>query len=183
MSEDRKRQLVFKIVILGDSAVGKTSLINQYVQHIFETDYKPSLGVNIVIKELDLDKINARIRLILWDIAGQTKYDLSRNLFFQGSQGAFLVYDMTRPKTFENIKEKWLNDLQQFARKDVEFHLIGNKNDLTDLKKVTAEKGEKLAKKLKANHFIETSAKSGDNVEEAFEKLVYAILERKKYYN
>lgn len=180
MSEDQKRQLIFKIVILGDSAVGKTSLINQYIQHSFETDYKPSLGVNIVIKELDLVDLNAKIRLILWDIAGQTKYDLSRNLFFQGSQGAFIVYDMTRPKTFENVREKWLNDLQKFAKKDLEFHLIGNKNDLTDLKKISTEKGEKLAKKLKANYFIETSAKSGENVEEAFEKLVYAILERKK---
>jgi len=180
MSEDEKRQFVFKIVILGDSAVGKTSLINQYVQHIFEIDYKPSLGVNIVINELNLDKINAKIRLILWDIAGQSKYDLSRSLFFQGSQGAFLVYDMTRPKTFENIKEKWLNDLQKFGNRDVVFYLIGNKNDLKELKKISNDQGYKLAEKLKASHFIETSAKSGENVEEAFEKLVYAILERKK---
>ncbi|MFW9771960.1 MAG: Rab family GTPase [Candidatus Thorarchaeota archaeon] len=179
MSEDQKRQLVFKIVILGDNAVGKTSLINQYVQHIFEIDYKPSIGVNIVIKELDLDDLNVKIRLILWDIAGQSKYDLSRNLFFQGSQGAFLVYDMTRPRTFKNIKEKWLNDLQRFAKKDVVFHLIANKNDLTDLKKISTDEGERLAEMLAASYFFETSAKSGENVEEAFEKLVYMMLKER----
>ncbi len=178
MSEDTKRQLVFKLVVLGDSAVGKTSLINRYVEHTFEKDYKPSLGVNIIIKELDIEDLNAKIRLILWDIAGQSKYDLSRKLFFQGSQGALLVYDMTRPITFENIDKKWLNDLKKFGNKELVYLLIGNKNDLEDLKKIPTDKGKDLANKLKASKFIETSAKSGENVEKAFENLVYNLMKK-----
>ncbi len=178
MSEDTKRQLVFKLVVLGDSAVGKTSLINRYVEHTFEKDYKPSLGVNIIIKELDIEDLNAKIRLILWDIAGQSKYDLSRKLFFQGSQGALLVYDITRPITFENIDKKWLNDLKKFGKKELVYLLIGNKIDLEDLKKVSTDKGKDLSHKLKASEFIETSAKSGENIEKAFEDLIYKLMKK-----
>lgn len=178
MSEDKRRQLVFKLVVLGDSAVGKTSLINRYVEHTFETDYKPSLGVNIIIKELDIEDLNAKVRLILWDIAGQSKYDLSRKLFFQGSQGALLVYDITRQITFENIYKKWLNDLKKFGKKELVYLLIGNKNDLEDLKRIPTDKGKDLANQLKASEFIETSAKTGENVEKAFKHLVYKLMKR-----
>jgi small GTP-binding protein len=117
MSDRTER--IFKLAILGNSAVGKTSLINQYIHQKFEQDYHPSLGVNIVIKEMDVKEKNAHIKMIFWDIAGQEKYDLSRKAFFQGCVGALFVYDVTRPITFKDVESKWLKELTEFGNKNV----------------------------------------------------------------
>jgi small GTP-binding protein len=93
---DEVKEFVFKIVILGDAAVGKTSLINQYIEQSFEEDYKPTLGANIIRKDVFIDEINASVRLIMWDLAGQEKYNVIRSMYFQGCVGALLVYDVTR---------------------------------------------------------------------------------------
>ena len=170
------RNLVLKIVLLGDSAVGKTSFVNQYTQHHFQADYQPTLGVNIVVKELTIEELDVNARLVLWDIAGQDKYDLSRRMFFQGCRGALFVYDTTRDATFKNVEKKWLPDLRKFGEKDPAFVLIGNKVDLKDSKSVSVEEGKKLAERISASDFVETSAKHGENVENAFQKLLSNIL-------
>jgi small GTP-binding protein len=118
--------------------------------------------------------------MILWDIAGQDKYDLSRKAFFQGCAGALFVYDVTRPATFKDVKSKWLKDLKEFGNKNAAYLLIGNKNDLTEAKIVTTQEGEKLAKKMKASEFIETSAKQGGNVEKAFKTLVLSVISNRE---
>jgi len=138
------------------------------------------LGVNIVIKEMNIEEKNAHIKMILWDIAGQEKYDLSRKAYFQGCAGALFVYDVTRPVTFKEVKSKWLKDLKEFGNKKAAYLLIGNKNDLTEEKIVSTQDGEKLAIKIKASEFIETSAKHGDNVEKAFKNLVLSIISKKE---
>jgi len=170
------KNLVLKLALLGDAAVGKTSLINQYIQHRFNSDYQPTLGVNIIVKELKIEEINASIRLVLWDIAGQAKYDLSRKMFFQGCMGALFIYDVTRHSTFKNIETKWLKDLREFTGKDPAYVLIGNKMDLKNSKVVSTETGKELVERINASDFIETSAKYGDNVENAFKKLVNQVL-------
>jgi len=175
-SDSEYSEMIFKLAIMGNPAVGKTSLINRYIDHKFEEDYHPSLGVNIVIKEMVVEEKKAHVKMILWDIAGQEKYDLSRKAFFQGCAGALFVYDITRPVTFKAIKSKWLKDLKEFGNKNASYLLIGNKNDLKGNKAVTTEEGEKLAHKMKASYFIETSAKSGDNVETAFKSLVLSVI-------
>ena len=180
MTEKEERIWAFKLCVLGDPAVGKTSLINHYIEHSFEKDYHPTLGVNILTKEIKLEEFNAYVRLILWDIAGQDKYELTRQMFFEGCHGCLLVYDVTRHSTFDNIKLKWIEDFRKFARSDGVYILIGNKVDLKDSNTVPSEKGEALAKKLEASDFIETSAKSGDNVESAFKKLVIQVLNKTK---
>ncbi len=174
MSE--KTEMIFKLAILGNSAVGKTSLINQYIHQKFEQDYHPSLGANIVLKEMFVEEKNSHVKMILWDIAGQEKYDLSRKVFFQGCVGALFVYDVTRPVTFKELKSKWLKDLIEFGNTNAVYILIGNKNDLTEEKKVSTQDGENLAKEMKASVFIETSAKHGDNVEKAFKTLVLSVI-------
>lgn len=176
MSEERPRNLALKLVILGDPAVGKTSLINQYIQHRFQADYIPTLGVNILIKEIHIEELNAYVRLALWDIAGQDKYELTRKLFFGGCTGALLVYDLTRFSTFDRIISKWLEDFRKFARPDGVNILIGNKSDLKESNMVPSEKGKELASKINAGDFIETSAKSGANVERAFKRLAIQAL-------
>jgi Ras-related protein Rab-11A len=177
MSEDVK-EFVFKIVVLGDAAVGKTSLINMYIEQSFSEDYKPTLGANIIRKDVFVDKINASVRLIMWDLAGQEKYNVIRSMYFQGCVGALLVYDVTRANTFETIDSKWLKDFNKYVKKEGTYILIGNKVDLKDERVVSTEEGEIYAKKIEASDFIETSAKYGENVEQAFNNLVHQILKK-----
>ncbi|MFX0033289.1 MAG: Rab family GTPase [Promethearchaeota archaeon] len=171
-----EREFVFKITILGDAAVGKTSLINQFVEGAFQEDYKPTLGANIVRKDVDLSEINAQVRLIMWDLAGQEKYNVIRSMYFQGVSGCIIVFDLTRMVTFESIETKWLKDFRKYAKRDAAYILIGNKVDLNDERAVPEERGKELAQKIQASDFIETSAKYGDNVEKAFKNLVFQIL-------
>ena len=168
---------IFKVVVLGDAAVGKTSLVDKYIQNKFTNDYRPTLGVNIITKDIKFDK-NDSVRLILWDIAGQSKYDQSRRMFFQGIQAALFVYDVTRPATFKSLKNKWTSDLKDFGHKNGTSILIGNKADLVEQKKIETMQGESFSEEINSCTFIETSAKSGDNVEEAFRKLVLRLLNR-----
>ncbi len=180
MSSKEFKEFVFKITVLGNSAVGKTSLINQYVESSFSEDYKPTLGANIIRKDVSIN--NTKIRLIMWDLAGQKKYISIRQMYFQGCVGALLVYDVTRPKTFEAVKDNWVRDLYNhadFAKdgKEGSFILIGNKIDLEDDRKISTSEGESLAKEINACSYIETSAKYGENVEEAFRTLVRQILD------
>jgi small GTP-binding protein len=170
------REFVFKITVLGESAVGKTSLLNRFCEGTFSEDYLPTLGANIVRKDVNLEETNTKIRLIMWDLAGQEKYNVIRSMYFQGCEGALLVYDVTRYNTFDNIKSRWLRDFKKYIRKEGVYVLIGNKTDLVDERAVPREKGEELAEKINASHFVETSAKLGENIEEAFLSLVKQIL-------
>ncbi len=176
MSDENVHEYILKLVLLGDPAVGKTSLINQYVDHTFETDYRPTLGANIIAKEIKMDNPNTSAKLIIWDIAGQKIYDLSRKMFFQGCSGALFVYDITRESTFDHIYNKWVHDFQKFGKRESEVILIGNKKDLKDLRYVDKDRGKQLADKMNAIEFIETSAKYGENVEFAFQKLINQII-------
>ncbi|MFW9901787.1 MAG: Rab family GTPase [Candidatus Thorarchaeota archaeon] len=173
-AEISEREFVYKIVILGDAAVGKTSLISQFVEGSFTEDYKPTLGANIVRKDINLN--STKVRLIMWDLAGQEKYQVVRSMYFQGCQGALFVYDITRYNTLDNISTRWVRDFKKYVKKKGVFILIGNKSDLKDQRVIPTEKGKNLASKIKASHFIETSAKLGENIEEAFSLLVHEIL-------
>ncbi len=170
------KKFVLKLALLGDPAVGKTSLINRYTEEGFKENYQPTLGVNIIIKKLRFNDI--KIQIAIWDIAGQEKYDLTRKMFFEGCHGSLLVYDITRQATFDRITSKWLEDFKKFGRPDGVYILIGNKVDLKESLAVPSEKGEKLAEEIRAIDFIETSAKYGENVEIAFKRLVFQVLNK-----
>ena len=169
-------QYVLKLAVLGDAGVGKTSLVNQFVSASFKEDYRATLGVNIVMKTIKLEQINSSARLILWDIAGQEQYEITRGSYYEGCVGALLVYDITRYSSFENIEIKWLTDYKKHVEKMGSLILIGNKNDLIDQRYVFKEDAEEMAKRINAKEFIETSAKTGTNVEKAFLKLLYEHL-------
>jgi len=169
------REFVFKITVLGEAAVGKTSLLNRFCEGSFQEDYKPTLGANIIRKDVSIEE-TVKVRLIMWDLAGQEKYNVIRSMYFQGCEGALFVYDVTRYNTFDSIKSKWLRDFQKYIRKEGVYVLIGNKTDMQEDRVVTSEKGKELADDIKASHFIETSARLGENIEEAFLLLVKQIL-------
>lgn len=178
MNEKEKKKWAFKLAVLGDPAVGKTSLIEKYIENRFEKNYQPTLGVNILTKDIILEEDDTETRLILWDIAGQDKYDLTRKLFFEGCSGSLLVYDISRSSTFNGIKRKWLVDFKNFARPDGVYILIGNKADLKESRAVSFEEGSELANKIDASDFIETSAKDGKNVQDAFKRLAIKVLKK-----
>ncbi|MFO7796235.1 MAG: Rab family GTPase [Promethearchaeati archaeon] len=176
MAPEDLKEYVFKLVLLGEAAVGKTSLINRYAEGSFSEDYKPTLGSNIIRKDVTLKDINAKIRLIVWDLAGQEKYNVIRSMYFQGCVGALLVYDVTRHNTFSEITNKWLSDFKKYVKDEGAYILIANKIDLEDQRIVPTEEGQHLANEINACDYIETSAKYGDNVEQAFQNLVRQIL-------
>jgi small GTP-binding protein len=170
MSEKR---YVFKIVVIGDGAVGKTSLIARFAEKTFKAEYKPTLGTNIIIKELKVGSNN--IKLLLWDIAGQSKWRDIRHLYYRGAQGCIVVYDVTRPPSFESVPA-WYKDFIKFSG-DIPRILLANKVDLTDIRKIQKEDGLKLAEEMHAEYY-ETSAKDGTQVNEAFEKISELILQK-----
>ena len=176
MATPRKGDWVLKLAVLGDAGVGKTSLVNQFVEDKFKEDYRATMGVNIVIKNMQLEEIQSRVRLILWDIAGQEQYEKTRGAYYEGCAGALLVYDITRYSSFENIEFKWLTDYKSHVEKPGSLILIGNKNDLSDQRYVYKEDSNQLAERINAVEFIETSAKDGNNVENAFIHIVHDIL-------
>lgn len=175
-----KRHYSFKIAVIGDIGVGKTSLINQFISHRFEKDYISTIGVNILLKDLELvygkDNGEYMIQLMLWDIGGQEKYTKIRHMFYQGANACILVYDITRPASFLVVPE-FLQDMEEFLQRKIPIVLLGNKLDLKDMRRVEQENGEKLKETTKALAFFETSARTGENVVKSFEIIAKACLE------
>ncbi|MFW9986937.1 MAG: Rab family GTPase [Candidatus Odinarchaeota archaeon] len=163
----------FKVLLVGDPAVGKTSLILKYVENRFEREYKASIGVDFAYKIIEVgEKVS---RLIIWDIASQERFAPYRSSFYKQTDGAMIVFDLTRPETLEAI-ESWMREIREHAG-DVEILLIGNK---IDLKKKRALKEADIQPWIDRYgcSYVETSAMSGDGVEEAFETLTTAIINR-----
>lgn len=178
----QKPSYFYKISIIGDKAVGKTSLIDRFVNEKFEEDYIATMGVNITLKDLTLKyqtKEDFPVQLMLWDIGGSEKWENLRGMFYRGSSGVILVYDVTRPATFLNITH-YLQDLENSVQKKIPFILIGNKNDLSNLKKINPKTAESLMQSSNAVAFFETSAKTGKNVEEVFRLIAQACYDSKK---
>jgi small GTP-binding protein len=166
-----RKEPVFKVVFIGDEGVGKTSLITRYATSAFRTDYLPTIGANIVAKEVSVE--GRIVTIIIWDIAGQEKFSVVRDKYYTGASLATVVYDVAASSTLKSVKA-WLNDLNSYAPKRIPLILVGNKIDLPD-RVVSKDEGEKLAKEIHAV-FIETSAKTGENVRKLFEKLLGLLI-------
>jgi len=156
----------FKIIICGDPSVGKTSLILQFTDNAFRRHYIPTLGVHVSDKIFKVK--DSYIQLVLWDIAGQTKFEKMRQQFYLGSDGLFLIFDLSKINSLDSVSN-WFNDIQKQleGRPELVGYIIGNKKDLAKYIKITSEKGSNLAKSLNLG-YIETSALTGENVEYAF---------------
>ena len=168
---------VFKTIIIGAGAVGKTSLLHRVVENSFNFRYKLTIGADFLSKVIEgFPNPDTTCKLQIWDIGGQERYKFLRSSFFDGANGALVVFDISRWHTFEELSE-WLSDLQEFAGETVPFILLGNKSDL--IKDVYGdydkEGVEKFAKSVNS-YFIETSAKTGDNVENAFLDLIHQMI-------
>jgi small GTP-binding protein len=176
-SKKKEASFIFKVLLIGEAAVGKTSLTIQFVHGKFKSDYLLTVGMEPYSKYIDVN--DDVVTLSIWDIAGQQRFDVFRTMFFRGAKAALLVFDLTRPATFEKL-QNWHNDLIKNAGKDVLTILVGNKNDLVDLRSVSKKDAMAYAKKINALTYIETSAKTGDNVDESFQLVADKLVEKAK---
>jgi small GTP-binding protein len=163
-----------KIVVIGDSGVGKTCLLLRFVHNEWDPDFQPTLGVEFLVKIVNTDK--RRVQLQLWDTAGQELFRSVTREYYRGSAGALVLFDLTSRDSFANVGQ-WLRDLREVARPDLTIALIGNKVDLADRRAVPQEEAREYAERNQISYF-ETSAKTGDCVDSAVNDCVLQI-ERK----
>jgi len=170
----KKADCSFKIIVVGDPSVGKSSTILQYTELAFTKSYIPTIGVNLTEKYIRYK--TCVIQLFLWDLAGQSKFSTIRHQFYKGADGAVIVYDLTNRDTFESIPQ-WFTDIQESLKnnKSLKVVLCGNKSDIRDNIQVPTKEGKKMAKNLKVD-FFETSALTGEHISDAFENLVKKLL-------
>ena len=160
--------MIFKIVLIGDSSVGKTNILSKFLSNEFDPDSKATVGVEFGTKDFLIE--NNKVKVQIWDTAGQERYRSITNAYYKGAKGSLLVYDITNPKSFENL-DKWLSDLKSNGEDKVSVILIGNKSDLENERKITLEQGKEKAEFFKIA-FMETSALNGNNIEKAFNELI-----------
>lgn len=163
---------LFKILLIGNSAVGKSSLILQFVENSWNEIFVPTIGVDFKIKTLNID--DKRVKLQIWDTAGQERFKNITAAYYRGALGVMLVYDITDIETFKALNS-WLIEIEKNANKNVVKLLVGNKIDLEEQRKITYQQGSEFAESYGMS-FIETSVKNNANVNEAFEKLGREIM-------
>jgi small GTP-binding protein len=174
-----KPRSVLKMILVGDPSVGKTSLIQQYVHGKFKHSYQVTIGLDVLSKTIEFPDRDVEISIN--DIGGQARFATLRSLFYNGTHLALLVYDCTRPQTLQNLITTWNKELEKFVLpKENEPRIIkimvGNKVDLEDLRSVTIEEGEEVAKKIGAIKHIVASAKENQNVDVAFTEITTAYI-------
>ena len=172
---------IFKVILVGSAAVGKTSLLHRFGENNFNFRYKLTIGADFLSKVIEeYPNPDTTCKLQIWDIGGQERYKFLRSSFFDGANGALVVFDISRWHTYEELNE-WLSDLREFAGENVPYILIGNKVDL--IKDVYGEydkEGVEEYAKSKNTYFVETSAKTGENVEDAFLNLTQRMIKNQK---
>jgi small GTP-binding protein len=172
-----RTDMIYKIIVIGDPSVGKTSLLTNFCGDKFTYEYVPTVGVNITKEKVTVKKDMGKdtdISLMIWDIAGQPQFYMLHRPYFNGADGMMLVYDITRSSSFSNINN-WYSTAVKYGLSGIPRLLIGNKIDLKDEKKIILPMAEHLSQKLNAP-FFESSALSGENVSEIFHKIAELTL-------
>ena len=161
---NNSKNFTLKIIIIGEPAVGKTSLVKKFVSGQFTKDYRSSIGTNIFIKKINLESyISATLQL--WDIAGQERWINMRHSYYAGAKGVLIMGDLTRKNTFDQILKFWVPDVKHHCDA-TPIILLANKSDLT--RDINDKEIISLGKKINAKKVFQTSAKTGENVESAF---------------
>ncbi|HUY00407.1 MAG TPA: Rab family GTPase [Candidatus Deferrimicrobium sp.] len=167
-------QFRFKVVLVGEEGVGKTSLILRYINNSFTENYIPTLGVNFTTKDLQ----TSGIRLIIWDIGGQAAWKSKLPLYLKGADGAIISFDLTRIHTFSAI-EDWISRIQTITEQHIPFVVVGNKKDLKKDRKVQEKEVKNFLKKQSFSIYFESSAKTGENIDTFFERIAQEIMKYK----
>eukprot|EP00252_Welwitschia_mirabilis_P006967 TRINITY_DN1793_c0_g3_i1.p1 TRINITY_DN1793_c0_g3~~TRINITY_DN1793_c0_g3_i1.p1 ORF type:complete len:218 (+),score=43.51 TRINITY_DN1793_c0_g3_i1:202-855(+) len=175
---DEEYDYLFKVVLIGDSGVGKSNLLSRFTRNEFSLESKSTIGVEFATRSIKVD--DKVIKAQIWDTAGQERYRAITSAYYRGAVGALLVYDVTRHVTFENV-ERWLKELRDHTDANIVIMLVGNKADLRHLRAVSVEDSKAFAEKENL-YFMETSALESTNVENAFTEVlsqIYRIVSKK----
>ncbi|XP_047323184.1 ras-related protein Rab11B [Impatiens glandulifera] len=168
---DEDYDYLFKLVLIGDSGVGKSNLLSRFARNEFSLESKSTIGVEFATRSIRVDE--KIIKAQIWDTAGQERYRAITSAYYRGAVGALLVYDVTRHVTFENV-ERWLKELRDHTDANIVIMLVGNKADLRHLRAVSTEDAKAFAEREKT-FFMETSALESLNVENAFTEVLTQI--------
>ena len=171
-----EEEVVYKVLLLGDSSVGKTCFLLRYCDKSFQDVHLSTIGLDYRLKSMTL-KNNKNIKLQIWDTAGQDRFRAITKNYYKGANGIILIYDVTNTQTFENVKN-WISQIKEEADPNVIIYLVGNKIDVPEEQKfVKTEEGQKIADELNLP-FSEASAKDGTNINEVFQELLEEIDEK-----
>jgi len=165
---------VFKLVLIGDSGVGKSCLLLRFADDTYTESHISTIGVDFKIRTIQLD--GKTIKLQIWDTAGQERFRTITSSYYRGAHGIIVVYDTTDQETFEHVKT-WLHEIDRYASENVNKLLVGNKSDLTTKRQVDTDSAKEFAQNLSIP-FLETSAKNATNVEDAFMTMAGEIKKR-----
>jgi len=168
---------LYKVVLIGDSGVGKSNLLSRFTRNEFNLETKSTIGVEFATRSIRTE--GKTIKAQIWDTAGQERYRAITSAYYRGAVGALLVYDIAKYSTFKNV-ERWLTELRENADRNIVIMLVGNKSDLRHLREVPTEEAKGFSEKHKLS-FIETSALDSTNVELAFQNIlteIYHIMSR-----
>ena len=168
--------LLFKLILIGDSCVGKSNILSKYLKNEFDPNSRATVGVEFGTKNILIN--NKKIKIQIWDTAGEERYRSITSAYYKGAKGAFIVYDITRKTTFDNI-DKWISDLKLNGDENICIIILGNKSDLNEKRQVQEKDGIQKAEMFKTA-FLETSALNGDNITKAFEELIEQIYQNNK---
>jgi len=171
MSREDEYDYLFKVVLIGDSGVGKSNLLSRFTRNEFNLESKSTIGVEFATRSIQVDK--KTIKAQIWDTAGQERYRAITSAYYRGAVGALLVYDISKHGTYENV-ERWLKELRDHADSNIVISLVGNKSDLRHLRSVPSDEAKAFAEKNGVS-FIETSALDSTNVEQAFHTILTEI--------
>lgn len=164
-------EYLFKIVVIGDSAVGKSNLLSRFARNEFDSNSKATIGVEFQTQVVEID--GKEIKAQIWDTAGQERFRAVTSAYYRGAVGALIVYDITRRSSFDSVK-RWLDELGTHCDTAIARMLVGNKSDLDNIREVSRDEGKSLAEE-ESLFFMETSALDSTNVEAAFEVVIREI--------
>ena len=176
---EEEYDFIFKVLLLGNSDVGKSSMLLRFVDSVWNDAFTPTIGVDFKVKTLEIN--NKRVKMQIWDTAGQERFRTVVSTYFRGAHGILLLYDVKNQKSFFNMK-KWLTHIKEEAPKKVRIVIAANKIDIEPEKReVSEEEGESFAESFNLK-FFECSAKEGINIDEAFQGLIEEINEHYEHY-
>uniref|UniRef100_A0A3B3T2M8 small monomeric GTPase n=1 Tax=Paramormyrops kingsleyae TaxID=1676925 RepID=A0A3B3T2M8_9TELE len=167
-TRDEEYDYLFKVVLIGDSGVGKSNLLSRFTRNEFNLESKSTIGVEFATRSIQVD--GKTVKAQIWDTAGQERYRAITSAYYRGAVGALLVYDIAKHLTYENV-ERWLKELRDHADSNIVIMLVGNKSDLRHLRAVPTDEARAFAEKNGLS-FLETSALDSTNVETAFQTIL-----------
>jgi len=171
MTQGSNYDYLFKVVLIGDSPVGKSNLVSQFSRNKFDPESRSTIGIEFATRSIDIDE--KIVKAQIWDTAGQEYYRAVTTAYYRGATGALLVYDITKYSTYINIT-RWLKQIREYTEPNIVIMLVGNKSDLSHLRAVSTEEAESFSSENGLT-FIETSALDASNVESAFQAILTDI--------